>query len=87
MSVVYGFGGFSVKNDIPAFSPWLPQKWESLAFKLIWKGEDLLVKLEHTNITFMLNSSKESGIKISLFGKKHDIKPNVECRFDLLQDR
>ena len=87
MSVVYGFGGFSVKNDIPAFSPWLPQKWESIAFKLIWKGEDLLVKLEHTNITFKLISSKERGIKISLFGKKHDIKPNVECRFDLLQDR
>ncbi len=45
MAVVYGFGGLRVKNDMLSFSPAVPKEWESVAFKIMFRGNSLTVKM------------------------------------------
>jgi maltose phosphorylase len=45
MSVVYGFGGLRVKEDMLSFYPMVPKEWKSIAFKIMFRGNSLTVKM------------------------------------------
>ena len=44
LSVVEGFGGMRVRDGVLSFDPRLPGGWESLAFKVNFRGRVLTVK-------------------------------------------
>jgi trehalose/maltose hydrolase-like predicted phosphorylase len=52
-TAVFGFGGVSYTDDALDISPSLPAHWNSLSFKLLWRGVRLSVAItkEGVNIT------------------------------------
>ena len=57
MSVVYGFGGLRVKDDMVHLNPHLPKQWKSLSFKVVFRENDLRIHINGTAITIdCLNS-------------------------------
>ncbi len=51
MSVVDGFGGFRVKNDMVHLHPKLPAKWKSLSFRVIFRDNYLRMYINNNRIT------------------------------------
>ncbi|MDA3853544.1 MAG: family 65 glycosyl hydrolase domain-containing protein [Bacteroidales bacterium] len=45
MSVVYGFGGLRIKDDKLSFDPAVPKQWKSVAFKIMFRGHSLTLKM------------------------------------------
>ena len=46
LSIVEGFGGMRVKDDELHFCPRLPKHWESLTFKINFRGEIRTIELK-----------------------------------------
>ena len=66
-TAIFGFAGVSFTDDTLDISPRLPENWESLSFKLNWKGETL-------NIRISANGVKIEGItnsKVTVYGEEY----------------
>ena len=66
-TAIFGFAGVSFTNDRLDISPRLPENWQSLTFKLNWKGEKLTVKVTATGVEIdgIVNS------KVTVYGKDY----------------
>lgn len=62
MSVVYGFGGLRVKEDKLSFDPMIPEQWKSVTFKIMFRGNTLMVKMTQASIEIV----NEQGDDIDL---------------------
>ena len=50
-SVMFGFAGMGVHKDgMLYFKPWLPEHWDSIEFKIYFRGSLLKFKLNMTSI-------------------------------------
>ncbi|MBS3762351.1 MAG: glycoside hydrolase family 65 protein [Planctomycetes bacterium] len=49
-ALVHGFGGFILREGVPAFDPSLPEQWDSLAFRIKFRGSRIFVRLTHETI-------------------------------------
>ena len=76
MAVVKGFGGMRVKNDKVHFNPFIPEKWESYAFKIRFRGQVIEVIINHEQI--MINNHSESSINLMVHGKEVVINAGEE---------
>ena len=74
MSVVYGFGGFRVKDDMLQLNPHLPEQWKSLSFKLVFRENDLRIHINATAV--IIENEKGPYLEIMLNGKKAKIEEN-----------
>ncbi|MEI8185398.1 MAG: glycosyl hydrolase family 65 protein [Chlorobiaceae bacterium] len=75
-TVVYGFGGFSIKSDRIVLKPWLPKKWESLSFSVRWRSRTVDVTVFHDRISVMITSAEEAAFPLSLYRKTYSIVTN-----------
>ena len=73
MCAVFGFGGFRVKNQQMTFKPWLPKGWDSLQFKLHWRGDVLSVQVNPQEIIFYLQAASPKTQEIIIYGKPYSI--------------
>ena len=71
MSIVYGFGGMKIVNNKISFNPFLPEKWQSFTFKIIFRNWNLLISVSKNNTT-ITNLSNEK-ISLLIFDKEHTI--------------
>ncbi len=79
MSVVFGFGGFRVKNNQMTFKPWLPEQWEELSYTLKWRGDDIKVTIRLDEGIFTLCSDdKAKSEDIVVFDKRYTLKSDTE---------
>ncbi len=62
MSVVYGFGGLRVRNDMLHLDPTVPQKWDSVTFRIVFRNNVLKILLNKTHVEI----SNEAGPAIDL---------------------
>ncbi|WP_448376819.1 glycoside hydrolase family 65 protein [Fervidobacterium sp.] len=77
--VVNGFGGMTLESDkLLNFSPWLPENWRSVSFKVSYKGHILDITVEKDRIK--ITSPAELEIKIK--GEKSRLK-NGENIFEI----
>ena len=51
LSVVYGFGGLRVKDDLLHLDPVLPEQWNSLSFKIVFRENYLKINIEASKVT------------------------------------
>lgn len=68
MSVVYGFGGFRVKDDMLHLNPHLPGQWKSLSFKVIFRENDLRIRISGSKVT--IENEKGPALELMLKGEK-----------------
>ena len=74
MSIVEGFGGMRIQNDMLIFNPNIPKGWNSFSFK-IWYRENLIkVKISHDEVSI----SNEQGPSLSVKIWDKTIKVNSE---------
>ena len=66
-TAIFGLAGVSFTDDTLDISPRLPKNWDSLSFKLNWKGEKLSIKVTQ-------NGALIDGIvntKVTVYGKEY----------------
>ncbi|MCB8995285.1 MAG: glycoside hydrolase family 65 protein [Bacteroidales bacterium] len=68
MSVVYGFGGLRVADDMLHFDPVFPENWESLSFKIMFRENMLRININKDSIE--IDNEKGPAITVMLKGKK-----------------
>ena len=69
-TAVFGFGGVSYTDDTLDISPSIPSKWQSLRFKLLWKGVRLTVYITGRNVEIFADKPTD-GIKVTVNKKEY----------------
>ena len=70
MSVIYGFGGMMIKGGLLSFEPALPENWEVLSFKILYRERILQVRIEKGKVG--IENLEGAGVDLYLMGsKKH----------------
>ncbi|MBQ0786787.1 MAG: glycoside hydrolase family 65 protein [Oceanihabitans sp.] len=65
MSIVEGFGGMRVKNDMLNFEPRIPKEWDAYSFKVNFRNRILKVNVSQTETTFELEGSADLDIVVN----------------------
>nr|WP_321221866.1 glycoside hydrolase family 65 protein [uncultured Psychroserpens sp.] len=74
MSIVEGFGGMRVKNDMLSFEPKIPNEWKSYSFKINFRNQILKINVTQTGTKFQLDGDEQIDILVK--GEKVTISPN-----------
>ncbi|RYU94814.1 family 65 glycosyl hydrolase domain-containing protein [Emticicia agri] len=72
MSVVKGFGGMRIKENTLAFSPFLPEQWQSFSFRVGFRQNALQVAIFHDYIT--IDNLSETPISVLVEADRVTIK-------------
>ena len=64
MSVVEGFGGFRVVDDVPHFNPILPSEWQSYSFKVHFRSRVLCVVVTPVSTKVILESGEALNVML-----------------------
>jgi maltose phosphorylase len=74
MTVVYGFGGMRVKDDMISFNPLIPEQWKSLAFQIRFREHLLRVRINKE--TVKITNHSEKPLDLLLYDEIQTIAPN-----------
>ena len=74
MSIVEGFGGMRVKNDMLHFEPKIPNQWNGYSFKINFRKQILKVNVSQTGTQFKLEGNQ--SLKIIVGNKEILIEPD-----------
>ena len=66
-TAIFGFAGVSFTDDTLDISPRLPKNWDSLSFKLNWKGDKLDIKVTANGVE--INGITDS--KVTVYGEEY----------------
>ncbi len=80
LSIVQGFGGMRVKEDKLHFSPQIPDKWNAFAFNILFRGNQLNIRVEKKR-TIIQNIK---GPEIDLFVNNKAVKISVESQEEIM---
>jgi len=80
MSVVYGFGGMSIKEGLLSFEPALPENWEALSFKILYRERVLQIRIERGKVN--IENLEGEGVDLYLM----DSKMHLEKAGSLIAD-
>jgi len=75
MSIVEGFGGMRVKNNMLSFVPKIPKQWDAYSFKINFRNQILKVNVSQNKTTFTIESNSELQILVN--DKLVTVQPNV----------
>lgn len=64
MSIVYGFGGLRVKDNILRLNPFLPGKWSSYSFKINFRRALLNIKVRENKMIIYNESSTSVDLEV-----------------------
>jgi maltose phosphorylase len=73
MSVVEGFGGKRVYNEMLSLSPLIPENWEEYSFRIFYRKHDLLITVNKENVQLEMYGNNELTVKI--YQKEFTLKP------------
>ena len=65
MSIVEGFGGLKIVNDMPSFTTRLPEQWESFSFKINFRDQILKVHVSRIKTTVTLEGNSTQDVLIN----------------------
>lgn len=74
MSVVEGFAGMKVRDNGLVFNPFLPQKWTSYAFNILFRGVSLSMKIDKTGVHLLNRCCEE--VTVTVYGSSYTLKAN-----------
>ncbi|MCB0606601.1 MAG: glycoside hydrolase family 65 protein [Lewinellaceae bacterium] len=76
LAVVKGLGGMRVHKDILEFDPFLPEKWETLSFKIRWRGFFIETKVTRSGV--VLINHADGTLDVKVLGTKVRLKGNSQ---------
>lgn len=74
MSIVEGFGGMRVLDNMLTFAPKIPKGWVSYSFKVNFRNQILKVNISQSETTFELDGLED--LKILVNGSTLNVSPN-----------
>jgi maltose phosphorylase len=74
MSIVEGFGGMRVKNDLLHFTPRIPKEWKGYSFKINFRNQVLKISVHPNETKFSLEGSH--SITVVVNGTAVSVEPN-----------
>lgn len=74
MAFVMGFGGMRVQNGKLIFNPFLPNNWESYAFRIDFREAHLSLEMNNEGLTIKNSSTKD--VSLVVWGKELVVKGN-----------
>ncbi|MDG1397990.1 MAG: glycoside hydrolase family 65 protein [Polaribacter sp.] len=74
MSIVEGFGGMRIVNNMLSFTPKIPKGWKSYSFKVNFRNQVITVNISQNGNHFELEGKKE--VKILVDGELVNVSPN-----------
>ena len=74
MSIVEGFGGMRMKDNMLSFTPKIPNQWEAYSFKVNFRHQIVKVNVSQNETKFKLDGNKD--LKILVNNKIITITPN-----------
>jgi len=77
-TVIYGFGGLSIKSDRLVLTPWLPKKWKSLSFSVHWRSRIVELEVFHDRVRVLIHADEEEEIPLNLYRKTYRITTNMK---------
>lgn len=75
LAIVYGFGGFRLKETGIFIAPVLPSQWTGYSFKILFEGSRILVRVGKDQCTISLESGRAK--KITVYGKEYVLKDKL----------
>lgn len=75
MSVVEGFAGMHVQDDMLKFDPFLPEHWQSYSFNIGYRSNSINIKVA-TDGVYLTNRS-DNELTVSVFGEAYLVKSNA----------
>jgi len=81
MSVVYGFGGMSIREGLLNFDPLLPAQWEALVFKILYRGRILQIGIKKNRVS--IENLKGEGLDLCLKGSRKHLEASGKLVADL----
>jgi len=72
MSVVNGFGGMRIREGLLSFDPVLPEQWDSLSFKILYRGSTLSILIEKDSLR--VQNLNGHSLELFLGGSKHALE-------------
>lgn len=82
MSIVMGFGGMQLRNDVLHFAPSLPAEWNGFAFDVCYKGRSIHVSVDAKQVSYELQEGE--AIEIVSYGQSIRLQPkqNVQISYE-----
>jgi maltose phosphorylase len=74
MSIVEGFGGMRVKNNVLSFTPKIPKQWKGYSFKVNFRDQILTVNVSQDGTKFEVDGDKSLNILVNNQAVK--VEPN-----------
>ena len=78
LAVVKGFGGMRVKDGKLFFTPNLPPTWQSVSFKVRFRGAIINLKVSKTEITIV--NTGFAAVTTNINGKDYLLQPHTEVK-------
>lgn len=75
-TVIHGFGGLTLKSDRIVLNPWLPKKWEHLAFRVRWRERTVQLDITHSEVVITIEAASDMTLPCTLYGQTHKIRTN-----------
>ncbi|WP_268223479.1 glycoside hydrolase family 65 protein [Sinomicrobium oceani] len=75
MSIVEGFGGMRVREDVLHFSPKIPEQWKAYSFKINFRGQLLSVHVKASGTEFELDGN--TPVPVVINGRKTEVHPGT----------
>lgn len=69
LSIVKGFGGQRIKDGLLSLAPRIPNQWESLGFKIMYRGVLYHINIDGKHVSIK-NLAEQNG-EILIYGTKH----------------
>lgn len=77
-SAVHGFGGLALSADgALKLSPWIPDKWESLTYRVVYRGIRLVVKVSKTAVELTANDQLSVEVYDNIYRLEKDVPLKV----------
>jgi len=76
MSIVEGFGGMRVEDGKLILNPFIPEKWGSFSFKIMFRGNLLKVNIKKHKV--IITSENKKLITLSVNGKDYTTENEIE---------
>ncbi len=71
MSIIYGFAGMKIQDGIISFAPFIPEKWQSLSFRVRFRENLLNITVTKNEIS--IANLNKNEIEIILYDDKYTI--------------
>jgi len=76
MAIIYGFGGFRLKEQGISLSPVLPSKWRGYRFKISFEGSRILVRVTTDGCMLCLESGEPK--EITVYGNPYLLRDTLQ---------